>query len=61
MAVADIYDALVCERSYKKKWSHEEAVQEIVRNKNSALDPWVVDAFIAEQLAFKSIAMAFND
>ncbi len=61
MAVADIYDALVCERVYKKKWSHEQAVQEIVRHKNSYFDPWVVEAFVAEQLAFKNIALTFND
>ena len=61
MAVADIYDALVCERVYKKTWSHEQAVQEIVRHKNSYFDPWVVEAFLAEQLAFKNIAQTFND
>jgi len=59
MAIADIYDALVCERAYKKAWSHEDAVNEIVKHKNSFFDPFIVDAFIAEQLAFKNIAKAY--
>ena len=59
MAIADIYDALVCERAYKKSWTHEEATNEIVKHKNSFFDPFIVDAFIAEQLAFKNIAKAY--
>lgn len=31
MSVADMYDALVSERVYKEKWSHEDACAEMTR------------------------------
>lgn len=61
MSVADMYDALVSERVYKKEWSHEEAAQEIILNKGLRFDPFVVDAFIAEQANFQKIAKKYRD
>ena len=46
MAVADVYDALICKRRYKPSFSHEEAVSIIGRNKGTQFDPSVVDAFL---------------
>jgi hypothetical protein len=37
MALADMYDALVSERVYKRKWTHEEACEEILKNKGKRL------------------------
>lgn len=45
MAVADVYDALTSERSYRDGWSHEAARDHIVQNAGSHFDPVVVDAF----------------
>lgn len=61
MSLADMYDALVNERVYKKAWTHEEAVQEILSKQSTQFDPFVVDAFIAEQGAFKEIANKYRD
>ncbi|QWE00357.1 HD domain-containing protein [Polynucleobacter sp. JS-Mosq-20-D10] len=61
MSVADMYDALVSVRVYKKAWTHEEATQEIIRNKGVRFDPLVVDAFIAEQESFQAIAHQHRD
>jgi HD-GYP domain-containing protein (c-di-GMP phosphodiesterase class II) len=61
MSVADIYDALVSERVYKKGWTHREAIQEIIRHKGAYFDPLVVEAFIAEQDQFQKIAEQFKD
>ncbi|QWE19981.1 HD domain-containing phosphohydrolase [Polynucleobacter sp. AP-Kolm-20A-A1] len=61
MSLADMYDALVSERVYKKKWSHEEACQEIIQNKGKRFDPAVVDAFINEQDYFSEIASRYGD
>lgn len=61
MTVADIYDALVSKRVYKKSWTHDEACTEIVRLSGSHLDPDIVNAFLAEQLAFKELATALQD
>lgn len=61
MALADMYDALVSERVYKSKWSHEEACAEIVRNQGKRFDPLVVQAFIREQNYFDDIAKRYGD
>lgn len=45
VALADVYDALVHERPYKKKWKVEDAVHFILGEKGKHFDPAVVDAF----------------
>ncbi|MDR0653586.1 MAG: response regulator [Synergistaceae bacterium] len=45
MAVADVYDALVDDRVYRKALSHREAFDIIMNGKGSHFDPRVVDAF----------------
>lgn len=61
MALADMYDALVTERPYKKAWTHEKALAEIMSKSGNHFDPAVVDAFIAEQEAFREVASNFRD
>ncbi len=46
-AIADVYDALVSERPYKNKWTHEDAVEEIKRQSGVHFDPRIVDVFLA--------------
>jgi putative two-component system response regulator len=45
VAVADVFDALCSERSYKRAWSLDEAYREIVANSGSHFDPACVSAF----------------
>jgi diguanylate cyclase (GGDEF)-like protein/putative nucleotidyltransferase with HDIG domain len=45
LAVADVYDALTSNRSYRSAWSHERAVAEIVASAGKHFDPNVVAAF----------------
>ncbi len=45
VAVADVFDALTHERPYKKAWSLEAAVAEIVSQTGRQFDPQVVEAF----------------
>ncbi len=47
MAVADVFDALVSERSYKKPYSFEEALSIIKDGSGNHFDPEVVSAFLA--------------
>jgi response regulator RpfG family c-di-GMP phosphodiesterase len=47
--VADVFDALTHERPYKEAWPLEQAIDEIVSQRDEQFDPRVVDAFVAIQ------------
>jgi len=55
MALADVFDALVSSRPYKKAWTTEDAYKEIVGKSGVAFDPIVVEAFIAARQKFEDI------
>lgn len=61
MSLADTYDALVSERVYKKRWSHEEACAEIMSLKGKRFDPLIVEAFMQEKDHFLQIAQLYSD
>ncbi len=61
MSLADMYDALVSERAYKKGWTHDDAVTEILSKRETQFDPVVVDAFLLEAENFKAIAQRYKD
>ena len=46
MAIADVYDALLSERPYKKPFAHEEAVETIREDSGTHFDPMLVEAFL---------------
>ena len=46
MAVADVFDALVSQRSYKKPYSYQKAVAIITEESGTHFDPAVVEAFL---------------
>jgi putative two-component system response regulator len=46
VSVADVFDALISERPYKRPWSSSEAIQEIKRQSGRQFDPHVVEAFL---------------
>ncbi|MGB4499523.1 MAG: HD domain-containing phosphohydrolase [Methylococcaceae bacterium] len=45
VAIADVFDALTMERSYKKAWSIEDSIAEIKKGAGSHFDPQLVDKF----------------
>ena len=47
ITIADAYDAITSERSYKAAMSHEDAVEEILRCSGTQFDPSIVDVFVA--------------
>jgi putative two-component system response regulator len=57
MAIADVYDALVSERPYKKKFTHEEASKIIEEGAGTHFDPVLVDAFRDVKDEFMKIAL----
>jgi len=46
MAIADVYDALITDRPYRKALSHDEAVQIIEEGSGTHFDPRIVEAFL---------------
>lgn len=46
LALADSFDAMTVERSYKKAKPYQEAIAELQRGKNSQFDPHLVDLFV---------------
>ena len=54
-AVADVYDALTCERVYKKAMSHDEARKIIVDGSGSHFDPAIVEAFVATEDRIRAV------
>ena len=45
-SVADMYDAMTSDRPYRKRRSHEQAVEEIKRTTGTKVDPRVAEAFL---------------
>lgn len=45
VAVADVYDALRCQRSYKKAWDINSVLDFIYSQKGKSFDPKIVDSF----------------
>ncbi len=46
VTVADVFDALMSERPYKRAWSVIEALEEIQRQSGRQFDPRIVEAFL---------------
>ena len=59
LAVADVYEALTAERSYKKAMSHEQAYNIITQGAGTQFDPQVVAAFqrVHEDIARASMQL----
>ena len=60
-ALADVFDALVSRRSYKRAWTPQEAYDEIVAQKGRQFDPMVVDAFTANFDQFIDVMKRYPD
>lgn len=60
MAVADTYDAMTSERSYRKGLPHEVALEEITKNQNTQFDPRAVEAFLIIEQIIKQEYPGYN-
>lgn len=61
MAVADVYDALVSPRIYKRAWSHEQAIAELKKEAGSHFDPDVVEALCSFEADLPAMYKGFED
>jgi len=60
MAIADVYDALVTDRPYKKAFSHGRAAGIIMDGHGTLFDPTLVDLFVEDNGEFEMISTAFK-
>lgn len=61
VAIADVFDALVSRRPYKKPWTPEEAKRQIISQKGRQFDPELVDMFVAHFEEFLEVFRMFPD
>ena len=61
MAVADVYDALICRRVYKPPYPHEQAIHMIVAERGRHFDPDIIDALLGVTFKFADITRSFRD
>ena len=61
MAIADVYDALISTRPYKKSFTADEAVQIIIDNTGTHFDPTLINSFYKVKDEFAAIAVEYAD
>jgi two-component system response regulator RpfG len=61
VAVADVFDALVSERPYKRAWSVAEGIEHVRSQRGKHFDPTCVDAFFADIGKIEEIRAQFSD
>ncbi|MBE0449930.1 MAG: response regulator [Clostridia bacterium] len=63
ITVADVYDGMVSRRIYKPPYTHQVAVEMILKGKSMQFDPDVVDAFVVclEEIRHIAIEQADSD
>lgn len=59
-AVADVFDALVSVRCYKKAWSWEDAIALLRQDSGSHFDPEIVEAFFETEDTIKAIYLRYK-
>ena len=61
MAIADVYDALISPRPYKRAFSHREAVDIITSGRGTHFDPELTDLFLLVADQFEEAAQAAGE
>ena len=55
VAISDVYDALRSKRVYKDGFTHEKAVEIIMKEREKAFDPELIDIFLSVNQDFKEV------
>jgi two-component system response regulator RpfG len=61
VAIADVFDALVSERPYKRAWSVPEAIDYLKCQRGRHFDRLCVDAFLSDVPKIESVLAEFSD
>ncbi|ACJ28191.1 Response regulator receiver:Metal-dependent phosphohydrolase, HD subdomain protein [Shewanella piezotolerans WP3] len=61
VAIADVFDALTCERPYKRAWSVEEAIAHLQQQAGEHFDPQLVPLFLEHMDEITKIMQSFKD
>jgi putative two-component system response regulator len=61
MAIADVYDALISDRVYKRAFSHDKSIAIIREGSGRHFDPVAVDGLVAIADDMQEIAQSFKD
>jgi putative two-component system response regulator len=61
VAIADVYDALRMERSYKSAVTHEKALELMLAEKGTHFDPVLLDLFVEINADFNTIYERYKD
>ena len=61
VTIADVYDALRMERSYKPALDHDVAVKKIIDEKESHFDPFLIEVFSSVEKDFEKIYTDYLD
>ena len=60
MTVADVFDALMSDRAYRRKYGIEKAIEIMVQMKGNVLDPEILDIFLAKCLPELQVFLNLN-
>jgi two-component system, response regulator RpfG len=61
VAVADVFDALVSERPYKRAWRVDEGIEFLESQRGGHFDPTCIDAFLSDRAAIDTVLREFGD
>jgi len=61
VAIADVFDALSCRRSYKEPWTQENVYEELIRSSGSQFDPELIEVFLSIREEVQSIREKYPD
>ncbi|MDR0273377.1 MAG: response regulator [Clostridiales bacterium] len=61
MAIADVYDALISERPYKPAFTHEKAVDIIMKDSGKRFDPAIANVFNTIHDQFNTVRQTIKD
>jgi len=60
MAIIDVYDAITSKRVYKDAFSHQYAIDVLMKEKGAHFDPYLVDAFIEIEKDIMEISLRYS-